>query len=106
MRGLLLRPPPQDWECPNCPVTDRTVGRTNRFHTCAGLGGITAPMVPAGSGARVRAVEREDYVGREAASVLRDADGRPIMSVVTERPDGSNDVMVNVPTARVAGGAG
>ena len=104
MRGLLLRPPPQDWECPNCPVTDRTVGRTNRFHTCAGLGGITAPMVPAGSGARVRAVEREDYVGRELVPL--DGNGRPIMAVVTERPDGSNDVMVNVPTARVAGGAG
>lgn len=105
MGGVLLRPPSQDWECPNCPVVDRTTGQDNRWHSCAGLGGITAPMVPAGSGARVRALEREDYVGREAASVQRDADGRPVMAVVTERPDGSNDVLVLVPTAQIAGGA-
>jgi len=29
-----------------------------------------------------------------------DGEGRPVMAVVTERPDGSNDVMVNVPTAQ------
>jgi hypothetical protein len=105
MGGLLLQPPAQDWECPNCTVVDRTTGQDNRWHRCAGLAGITAPMVPAGSGARVRALEREDYVGREAAHVQRDADGRPVMAVVTERPDGSNDVLVNVPTATIAGGA-
>jgi len=101
MRGVLLQPPQQFWECPNCTVTDCTTGQSNRFHPCAGMGGLTAPLVPVGSGARVTAVLREDYVGREA--VQSDADGRPVMAVVTERPDGSNDVMVNVPTARGAG---
>jgi hypothetical protein len=101
MGALLLSLPVQDWECPNCPVTDRTVGQTNRWHPCPGLAGITAPLVPAGSGSRVRAVEREDYVGQEI--VQADANGRVIMAVVTERPDGSNDVVVNVPAARTAG---
>jgi hypothetical protein len=58
-------------------------------------------MVQEGFRGRVFTREREDYVGREA--VLLDGNGRPIMAVVTERPDGSNDVLVNVPAAR--GGA-
>jgi hypothetical protein len=99
MGAVLLQPPEQRWECPNCPVTDVTVGQPNRFHPCPGMGGMLAPLVPAGSGARVFAVEREDYVGRERAHAQRDADGRYVMAVVTERPDGSNDVMVNAPTA-------
>jgi hypothetical protein len=102
MAALLLRLPDQDWECPNCPATDRTTGQTNRWHQCAGLAGILAPLVPAGSGARVFAVEREDYVGDEIVQV--DGNGRPVMAVVTERPDGSNDVVVNAPTARATGG--
>jgi hypothetical protein len=63
---------------------------------------MLAPLVPAGSGARVLAVEREDYVGGEL--VAYDDNRRPIAAVVTERPDGSNDVMVNAPAAR--GGIG
>jgi len=56
-------------------------------------------MVPAGSGASVRAVEREDYVGQEI--VQYDGNGRPIMSVITDRADGSNDVTVLAPTVRM-----
>lgn len=91
--------PPAVWVCGSgCPVTDRTPGTVpNRYHTCAALGGITAPLVPEGSRARVRPVEREDYVGRE--HVQYNAEGRPVMAVVTERPDGSNDVAVLAPTA-------
>ena len=48
-------------------------------------------MVPAGTKAKVTAVEREDYIGDEIA-------GR-VMAVKTERPDGSNDVAVFAPTA-------
>lgn len=95
----ILRPPVQLWECPNCDVTDRTTGQTNRFHNCPGLAGLLAPMVPAGSRARVVANEREDYIGRE--DVQYDADGRPIMSVTTHRPDGSSDVVAFAPTAYV-----
>lgn len=95
----LLNPPPTRWICSNgCGVVDLTpAGVPNRFHVCAALKGISAPLVPAGSGARVRVVERDDYEGSE--SVQRDGDGRPVMSVITDRPDGSNDVVVMAPTA-------
>jgi len=42
-------------------------------------------------------VVRQDYVAGEI--VQYDGWGRPIMSVITERPDGSNDVAVLAPTA-------
>lgn len=91
--------PPTVWVCANgCPVTSRTPGAVpNRFHSCPALGGLTAPLVPEGSRARVRAVEREDYEGDQL--VQRDADGRPMQSVITDRPDGSNDTVVLAPTA-------
>lgn len=97
----LLSPPPTRWVCSNgCGVFDVTpAGLPNRFHTCRVLGGITAPLVAEGSLVRVRAVEREDYVGKEI--VQYDGFGRPIMAVVTDRPDGSNDIAVMAPTARM-----
>jgi len=98
MAAVLLTLPPVRWVCPNCPVEAVTPGNTpNRFHECRGLAGITAPMVPAGSRSRVRSVVRQDYVAGEI--VQYDGWGRPIMSVITERPDGSNDVAVLAPTA-------
>lgn len=80
--------PVHQWSCPNCKQTDITheARPHTRFHACAGLHGLAAPMVAAGSKVRVRAVEREDYIGTEKA-------GR-FMAVVTDRPDGSNDVAV------------
>lgn len=102
MSAVLLTARPVDWECPNCPATDRTTVRDNRWHRCAGLAGLLAPLVPAGSGARVFPVEREDYVGREVVTL--DGNGRPVAAVVTERPDGSNDVLANADAAR--GGIG
>jgi hypothetical protein len=53
--------------------------------------------VPAGSNCKVEAVVREDYVNGE--DVVLDSNGRPIMSIVTTRDDGSNDVAVFAPTA-------
>ena len=97
---MILQPPDQHWMCPNCPVTVVTTGQPNRYHRCGGLQGLVAPMVLDGFQGRVLTVEREDYIGDEL--VHRDGEGRPIMAVITERPDGSNDVMVNVPTARGA----
>lgn len=95
----------QFWECPNCSLRDRTTEAQphTRFHACPGLKGLTAPMVPAGSGCRVFAAPREDYVGGQ--DVQFDADGEAISAVVTERPDGSNDVAVLAPTAHAAGEA-
>ena len=82
----------QHWNCPNCHVTDVTVGQSNRLHNCAGLGGLIAPLILDGVRCHVRAVQWEDYTGRD--DVRRDGNGRPVSAVVTERPDGSNDVMV------------
>jgi hypothetical protein len=87
------------WTCPNCDleqVTHETRPHT-RFHACAGLrGGLTAPMVPAGTRCKVEAVERADYVGSELVQL--DPTGRPVMAVVTTRDDGM-DCAVFAPTA-------
>lgn len=94
---VLLRPE-QRWECPNCNFKDVTHEATphSRFHICRGLKGITAPMVPAGTRAKVYAKEREDYVNKEI--VQTDGEGRPIMSIITEREDGQ-DCAVLAPVA-------
>lgn len=86
------------WTCPNCTFEDRTYEPRphSRFHTCRGLRGLTAPMVPAGVRAKVEARDREDYVGNER--VQTDMNGRPVMSIVTTRDDGQ-DVAVFAPTA-------
>jgi len=55
------------------------------------------PLIEAGTKVKVTAVEREDYVGNE--QVQLDPTGRPVMAVITEREDGSNDVSVYAPTA-------
>jgi len=93
-----LLTPVTRWTCPNCPlesVTHEAQPHT-RYHTCPGLKGLTAPMVEAGTRAKVTAVEREDYIGNE--TVQLSPEGRPVMAVVTEREDG-NDVTVFAPTA-------
>ena len=91
--------PEYRWECPNCTATDITYEPRphSRFHACRGLRGLTAPMVPAGSDCKVEAVERDDYVGQEL--VTADGEGRPVMSIVTTRADGSNDCAVLAPCA-------
>lgn len=86
----------QHWSCPNCPVTEVTRGQANRFHTCAGLRGLTAPLVLDGVRCAVVAEERQDYIGRE--DVRLDGDGRPVMAVRTVRDDGE-DLAVFAPTA-------
>jgi hypothetical protein len=53
-------------------------------------------MVPAGTSCKVEAREREDYVAGDM--VQTDGDGRPVMSVVTTRDDGT-DVAVLAPAA-------
>lgn len=88
----------QHWVCPNCPATAVTEGADNRFHPCAGLAGLLAPMVLDGVRCMVRAVLREDYVGGE--DVRTDGEGRPVMAVTTTRDDGQ-DCVVYAPTARL-----
>jgi hypothetical protein len=94
----LLAPPERRWECPNCDAEDvtREAQPHQRFHSCPGLrGGLTAPMVPAGTRAKVVAVEREDYIGSEQVQLHH---GRPVMNVTVTRDDGQ-DCAVFAPTA-------
>lgn len=85
------------WVCPNCHIQARTTnGEDNRWHRCAGVKGLVAPMVPEGTSCQIIAREREDYVGREV--VTKDGDGRVIMAIETIRDDG-NDVVVLAPCA-------
>ena len=98
--GVQLTAPERWWECPNCDQTAVTreliVGST--YHNCKGLLGLSAPMVPAGTRAKVEAREREDYIGKDVGRVTLDENGRPIMSIVTTRDDGQ-DCTVLAPQA-------
>lgn len=87
---MVLLQPTQHWVCPNCDLTDITheARPHSRMHSCRGLKGLTAPMVPEGTACKVEAREREDYVGSDLPQY--DGDGRPIMSVVTTRDDGQD----------------
>lgn len=93
----LLRPE-QRWSCPNCTATDVTheAAPHTRMHACRGLRGLTAPMVPDGTRCKVEAVEREDYLNGDLVTV--DGEGRPVMSVITTRDEGT-DVAVYAPCA-------
>lgn len=88
--GVLLNGQPSRWECPNCDLTHVSAETrpSTPFHPCRGMRGLSTPMVPAGTRAKVTAVEREDYIGRE--SVQTDGEGRPVMAVVTTRDDGED----------------
>jgi hypothetical protein len=90
--------PQQLWECPNCDATHVTHESEphTAFHVCRGLRGLTAPFIPAGTKAKVEAVERGDYVGQDM--VQTDGEGRPVMAVVTTRDEGQ-DCAVYAPTA-------
>jgi hypothetical protein len=88
------------WECPNCDVTDATAPLppgSSRFHTCAGLHSLTAPLVRAGTRCKVTAEERADYLGGEIQAT--GDDGRPYMAVRTTRDDG-DDLLVNAGLAK------
>jgi hypothetical protein len=99
----ILTPPEQRWECPSCPrqqVTRRADVHTE-FHHCAGLAGLWAPMVPAGTRAEHRTAEREDYIAGERVQLH---EGRPVMNLTTVRDDGQ-DCTVYAPTATASGAA-
>lgn len=97
--SLLLEPPVHRWECRFCTQreTTREVEPHTRFHPCPGIGGMSTPMVLEGSRDEVVVNEREDYIGSE--DVQLNSAGRPIASISTIRPDGSNDLAVFAPTA-------
>ena len=93
----------QDWECPNCHLTERTrpqPANSSRMHNCPELHGLVAPLVLAGTDCRVSAVERGDQLNGETQR--KGDDGKPYMAVRTDRADGSNDLIV-FPGVAVAG---
>jgi len=97
----------QDWECPNCHLTERTrplPPNASRMHNCPKLHGLTAPLVRTGSDCTLVAVERGDYLNGETQR--RGDDGKPYMAVRVERADGSNDVVVFPGAAGVGAGSG
>jgi hypothetical protein len=88
------------WRCPNCDVTDATRGLVpNRWHTCAGLHMLNAPLVRAGIPCKVEAEERADYLNGEVQAT--GDDGKPYMAVRTTYAD-HDDLMVNAGLARAS----
>jgi hypothetical protein len=69
------------------------------MHVCAGLKGITAPLILKGSDCKVVAIEREDFLNGEIQA--SNEDGVPIMAVSTIYADGHNDLVVNPGVARI-----
>jgi hypothetical protein len=86
------------WACPNCVQRARTTrpDAPIPFHACRGLRGLSAPLVPEGTRAKVETVERGDWVGRE--DVQTDGEGRPVMAIVTTKDEGQ-DCAILAPTA-------
>lgn len=103
MNVPLLAPPERRWECPSCDLQQVTRRRDahTEFHHCAGMAGLWAPMVAAGTRAEHRMVEREDYIGAERVQLH---EGRPVMSLVTMRDEGQ-DCTIFAPTATGSGSA-
>lgn len=84
------------WDCPNCESWATTVDDKTPMHNCAGLAGLLVPLTAHGTSRKLEVIERQDYVGAE--QVQTDANGRPVMAVVTTRDDGQ-DCTVFAPTA-------
>ena len=59
-------------------------------------------VLEGGQRARHVLVERGDFIGSEKG-IRYDADGRAIMSVTTEKADGTNDLTIFAPTATARG---
>ena len=117
---MILEPRPRQFECPTCRLRIESRQQGVAMHPCKATG-LTMPMVEVEPGkdldlSQVRHVlnEREDYVGdaeqKANGEYRRDSEGRPlgllprvdgriIMSVSTERADGSNDSTVYAPSA-------
>jgi hypothetical protein len=90
----------QDWYCPNCKMTEQTEPmppNSARFHVCAQLHFLTAPLIRAGVRCKVVAEERADYLNGEVQAT--GDDGKPYMAVRTVRDDGE-DLIVNAGVAR------
>jgi hypothetical protein len=82
---------PERWHCPNCHVTDVTAPLPpgqSRYHPCAGLHGLSAPLIRDGTRAKVEAHEREDYLNGDQQQ--RGDDGKVYMNVEVTRDEGTD----------------
>jgi len=95
-----LTPARKLYSCPNCAAEQMlpVVAAGAHMHQCAGLSGLTAPLIASELDVKVETVERGDFVGAEHG-ITYDTEGRPVQSVVTTHADGSNDTAVFAPTA-------
>lgn len=102
-----LKPEPVVYVCghePAC-MSRMQVSPADRrvpMHNCPAAALMSLPMIPEGSRAVVRTVEREDYVGADAGKVRTDAEGRVFMRSEVQHADGHADVFVYAPTATLA----
>jgi hypothetical protein len=87
------------WYCPNCDAEARTVDTALPMHNCAGIAGLTAPLIVRGVAGKTVVNDRQDYVGRDVPQT--DADGKVVMSTTTVRDDGQ-DCTIYVPTAQLS----
>jgi hypothetical protein len=89
----------RSWFCNACGTTDRTNddGTGTRYHQCPKMRGLSVPFTLAGVKAKLTLHEWEDYVGKEMVQ-LDPERRRPVRSIVTERDDGQ-DCVVLAPTA-------
>jgi hypothetical protein len=86
---------PDEWACPNCDVTSVTAplpAGQSRYHVCAGLHGLNAPLVRKGMHVKVEAEERQDYLNGDLQAT--GDNGKVYMAVRVTREDG-DDVTVN-----------
>lgn len=95
MSAALLAP--RRLVCPNAcgasaperPATAPVGGGAAQLHACRAMHGLAVPLVPEGTRAEARLLEREDYVGAERVTY---AAGRPVMGLQIEREDGTDAV--------------
>ena len=94
-----LLDPTRHWHCPLCGKLHVTqqAGQIVPTHPCPAMNGLSVPFLDDTVKSRLVVKDREDYIGDEL--VQTDNEGRPVMALVTERADGSNDCHVYAPTA-------
>lgn len=90
---------PTDWYCPSCGFTGQLPpgAKQPAWHICPKLRMLSTPLLPVGTAGKHELREREDYVAGERVQ-LDPERGRPVMSLVTTRDEGT-DAVVFAPTA-------
>ena len=87
----------KDWVCAKgCGSHARTYDSKLPHHRCKLMNGLPVALIPAGTKAKVVAVERQDYVKKEL--VRTDSEGNVIMATVVTRDEGQ-DCTVYAPCA-------